>query len=227
MIVIGDSHVRAFASKLGVYPIFVGPGKDYNFISQLNAENVVNAILSLEEIITGQDVILFFGEPDTRFALRKGWHPWNYEMIQDDIDNDALVLNCARRFVRHITGLINGIDAQFNILLPVYTININQCRYINMFNQYVISNIACNIIEINSKISNNGILGRDYQLDIIHSNSNIVNIAIQDLKFKVLPPPAAIKKLIFREDFGCYCLKNEKIVTILIKKLINFIKRLV
>ena len=96
-----------------------------------------------------------------------------------------------------------------------------------MFNQYVISNIACNIIEINSKISNNGILGRDYQLDIIHSNSNIVNIAIQDLKFKVLPPPAAIKKLIFREDFGCYCLKNEKIVTILIKKLINFIKRLV
>ena len=225
MIAIGDSHVRAFASREGIKSIFVGPGKEYNFISQSHAESVIKAIFSIEDIIQGQDVILFFGEPDTRFALGKGWHPWNYERIQDDVNNDTFVLNCAKRFVSTFSSLINEINAEFNILLLVYTPNANQCRYIDLFNKYVAENMACNVIDINSKVSNDGVLDKFYQLDVIHSNREIVEVVLKKVKNKNKLEAVRTERLKFNKKFGCYCFRNKSSVKIYLEKIISLFIR--
>jgi hypothetical protein len=229
MIVIGDSHVRAFAKKREISPIFIGPGKEYNFTSQHSAENLLKAILKLKDIIQGETVILFFGEPDTRFALGKGWHPWNFQEVNDDIDNNPFVLNCAKRYVYIISILINQIDAQFNILLPIYTTNFNQCRYIDLFNNYIQQKKICNVIDINSEVSKNGVLNKFYQQDIVHSNHEIVKLVLKKTKNKNnnknKPYALNVSQLKFNKKFGCYLLPNKSNLRKYFEQIVNILYR--
>ena len=225
MIVIGDSHVRAFAEKKDINAIFVGPGKEYNFTSAFFADNVMRAILSIKDIIQGETVILFFGEPDTRFALGKGWQPWDFQEVKDDINNDIFVLNCAKRFINVFSKLINQIDADLNILLPVYTSNLNQCRYIDLFNNYILQKMTCNVIDINFEVSKNGVLNKFYQLDIIHSNNEIVEVVLKKVKNdnKNKLKAASVDRLKFNRKFGCYFLSNKGKLSKYLEKITNLL----
>lgn len=224
MIVVGDSHVRAFKNTY-INAIFVGPGKEYNFTSQFYADNVTRAILSIKDIIQGETVILFFGEPDTRFALGKGWHPWDYQEIKDDVNNDVFVLNCAKRLVSTFSKIFNEIDAEFNILLPIYTPNFNQCKYIDLFNAYILEKMTCNVININAQVSKNGVLDKFYQSDIIHSNCEIAELVLKKFKNKNKLKTFNISRLKFNKKFGCYFLSNKSMFRKYLEKITNFLLR--
>mgnify|MGYP006145144089 CR=1 FL=1 len=77
IIVFGDSHCRAFSNNENFMPIFTGEGKKHCFINDVTAKNTEKAILSaLQNFKNTTSVILYFGEPDTRYYLGKGWKPW-------------------------------------------------------------------------------------------------------------------------------------------------------
>lgn len=51
-------------------PIFIGPGKEINFINKKNSKTVLDRSLKiLYQFPLIKDVILCFGEPDARYAV--------------------------------------------------------------------------------------------------------------------------------------------------------------
>ena len=75
--VIGDSHARAFSYNNNFIPFFVGEGREHCFRNDKCLSNVISKVLNItKEIITQDTIVLFLGEPDTRFYLGRGWKPW-------------------------------------------------------------------------------------------------------------------------------------------------------
>ena len=75
--VIGDSHARAFSYNNNFIPFFIGEGRKHCFINDKCLSNIISKVFNIiKEIKTWDWVILFLGEPDTRFYLGRGWKPW-------------------------------------------------------------------------------------------------------------------------------------------------------
>lgn len=76
ILVLGDGHVRSYAENSNFFPVFLGPGKVCNFTSDQCADYFTAKALTMLERVSGKTVLLVLGEPDTRFALGRGWLPW-------------------------------------------------------------------------------------------------------------------------------------------------------
>ena len=75
--VIGDSHARAFSCNSNFIPFFIGEGKKHCFVNDKYLSGLILKVLNIVKEVTAQDsIILYLGEPDTRFYLGRGWRPW-------------------------------------------------------------------------------------------------------------------------------------------------------
>lgn len=210
MVIIGDSHVRAFGFDQSYFPIFLGPGKENNFISYENASAVLEKLLSLRTILENREVILLFGEPDTRFALGKGWHSWNFSEQPDDVGNNYFIERCVERYVFVLRELKKSVQADFFVLAPLLTSNPNQTNYLLNYGEILRAESPFNVVDINESLCEFGVLKREYQQDMVHANFHILKYLpshrelseneIEKLKGKLL---------IHNKKFGCYEFKNK------------------
>lgn len=77
ILVVGDGHVRQYAGNPNFLPVFLGPAPTHNFTSdpladayQQKAESVISSVLN-------NCIVFVLGEPDCRWALGRGWVPWD------------------------------------------------------------------------------------------------------------------------------------------------------
>ena len=74
MFIFGDSHVRSYAtSKYISHAIFLGPGKDINFVSWIGVINVLISFFSVNGV-KKTDYVMVIGEPDVRNATFGDWY---------------------------------------------------------------------------------------------------------------------------------------------------------
>ena len=85
--------------------------------------------------------------------------------------------------------------------------------------------MTCNVIDINFEVSKNGVLNKFYQLDIIHSNNEIVEVVLKKVKNdnKNKLKAASVDRLKFNRKFGCYFLPNKSKLRKYLKKITNLL----
>lgn len=74
MFIVGDSHVRSYVTSEYIsHAIFLGPGKDINFVSWIG---VINALISFFSLhgVKKTDYVMVIGEPDVRHATFGDWY---------------------------------------------------------------------------------------------------------------------------------------------------------
>jgi len=76
--VIGDSHTRSYACNSAFTPLFIGPGKENNFIDEASANTYLKRATKVLQQLRVNTVLLLFGEPDARYSLGCGWYPWDH-----------------------------------------------------------------------------------------------------------------------------------------------------
>ena len=60
-----------------LFLIYIGGGKQRCFLSDQRLSDLISKVLHIVKEVAAQDsIILFLGEPDTRFNLGIGWKPW-------------------------------------------------------------------------------------------------------------------------------------------------------
>ena len=107
--VIGDSHVRSLSTNRNFFPIYIGSGNAHCFVSFDRIYNLLEKILYLKRLIPiDSNVILFFGEPDTRYALGMGWRPWEKNASKINVRNDQPEVSAFRliKFVDLISKIV-------------------------------------------------------------------------------------------------------------------------
>lgn len=125
---IGDSHVRSFIDQ--GFCFFVGPGKDNNFLSDASAKalekKISNILVCLKK---NTEIIFIFGEPDCRFALGKGWHPWLSSATE--VTNFDIVRASAIRCVKCILAIKKKFNSQnISFFSPAFGQRIQQNKLI-------------------------------------------------------------------------------------------------
>ncbi|MDA7803428.1 phytanoyl-CoA dioxygenase family protein [Crocinitomix sp.] len=132
--VIGDSHSRSYSFNDNFIPLFVGQGKEYNFVSDHNLNNVIKGVERVLPNIREKKVLLIFGEPDTRFYLGKGWTPWT-EDGEDDLSNyDTLINESAERYRSLIRYIKKKFDKEIYICNITPSLRSNQNLLVKNFN---------------------------------------------------------------------------------------------
>ncbi len=72
IIVIGDSHVRAFAFNENFIPLFIGPAAFNNFLTKKNADKVASKVIALiEQSLSIDSTYLFLFSGDVEHVRRK------------------------------------------------------------------------------------------------------------------------------------------------------------
>lgn len=221
--VIGDSHARSFSYNSNFLPLFLGPGKNFNFVSDENLNNLINSTVKLLNLLDPENVLFVFGEADTRYYLGKGWHPWKttlektpddfYHKVEKSIDRYARYLEVIEKysFNKIILGIIptirpeqNAIASYYNSELKIFTANKN-IHFINVFES---------MLDQENKIRD------EYRIDQVHASNRVQKIVEQNLIEKGILNESAFdkskgksseelrKEFIFNTRFGCYEFKG-------------------
>jgi hypothetical protein len=86
ILVIGDSHSRAFTNNDNFIPFFLGAGKEHNLLTKENKNRVFIKCKNTLKAIDVANVLLVFSEPDCRYMLGRGWTPWENDEVIENID---------------------------------------------------------------------------------------------------------------------------------------------
>jgi hypothetical protein len=240
--VIGDSHTRSFAFNSNFTPLFLGQGKEINFASEENFEKVkATAWNALSNISETDQVIVFIGEPDTRFYLNAGWYPWDNEekvTIDNFKNNVQLSISRYRKFIQLLKQKFNQRLFILNVIpsgRPLQNIIVDE------FNKELKK--ICNLesvvfIEINEHIytdSTHSSVKPEYVSDHVHLNNKIQLLAQNFLKEMGMSlndsfnnsvkwdNSAVHKMFVYDEKFGCY--KMEKKLEVIDPKSILLTKQ--
>ena len=224
ILVFGDSHSRAFALNPNFLPIFIGAGKLNNFINEENAGRVQNSVIKACNELKPKDVILCFGEPDTRYFLGLGWYPWENKREFTLEDYKPSVLESIERykaFLEKLKELISGTIMVFNVTPSIRTEQNVIVDFFNISMQKACSEIEVLFIDVNNDIysKDSDIIKQEYFSDTVHLN-NRIQILAEDflLKNKIIESrgyqeDAAFEhsdiqsKFKYDKRFGCYVLK--------------------
>ncbi|GAB5539813.1 MAG: hypothetical protein Salg2KO_19160 [Salibacteraceae bacterium] len=119
ILVLGDSHARSFSYNNNFIPVFLGAGKLHNFISDHNSHVVLEKSLQVIQSLRPKHVMLFFGEPDTRYLLGKGWTPWDPN--NDDIDgiDQPHLEGCVLRYFDFIQKIVRNASLESVLVLNI------------------------------------------------------------------------------------------------------------
>ena len=221
IIVLGDSHSRSFAHNQNFFPVFLGAGKHHNFISSENFKIVLNKSLKVLNKLNQKDVLFFFGEPDTRYALGKGWYPWD-EKEHINLDHSKLICSSTDYYLK-LANKLRKSGRNVMVLNVILTPRRDQNLIVKKYNttlKYKLKSYGIPFFEINSLIEENGVISEHYYGDQVHAsnriqplvekllinlklidNSNFDNNYIWDIK-KVQ------SEFELNDKFGCYVLKK-------------------
>ena len=225
--VIGDSHTRAYSFNDNFLPTFAGAGKENCFITDETAahlkKNIVNAI---ERFQTENPILLFLGEPDTRYYLGKGWYPWKSEIKEDISGMESNVFSSIKRYEELVSVLTNTFRNRFIIHCVTPCRRRSQNKITDRFNEElekICNKFGLLFLKINERIYINDekIIDDKYYSDEVHLNNKIQVLAEDILKRHGLIERSGfaeniswsneemIKKFKFDEKFGCYIMKEE------------------
>lgn len=225
--VLGDSHTRSFSFNENFIPLFLGQGKEINFSSDENLEKVKRASINfLNHVLPSDHLILFIGEPDTRFYLNAGWYPWdNAEKVSTDNYKENVKKSIARYKV-FLDFLRNKFSGKIFVLNVIPSDRKLQNIIVDEYN--IELKILCNsqkidFIELNEYIytdNNHESILNTYVSDHVHLN-NKLQLLVQDklntfgLKLSdnydrsIVWNNSEVQKLFyFDEKFGCYKFLN-------------------
>jgi hypothetical protein len=225
--VIGDSHTRSFAFNDNFIPLFLGQGKEINFTSDENLIKIKQASSNLITHFDDKDfLILFIGEPDTRFYLNAGWYPWdNLELVntKNHIEN---IEKSISRYHEYISFIKQKFNDKIFVLNVIPSNRLLQNIIVDEYNKQLKK--ICDLEQINFLEVNNSIytddmheaIKEEYISDHVHLNNKLQLLVQEKLKdFEIDLPDnfdSSIKwdnseiqkKFYFDEKFGCYKLKT-------------------
>lgn len=249
--VIGDSHTRSFAFNDNFIPLFLGQGKEINFTSDENFGKIKKASLNLITHVNENDVlILFIGEPDTRFYLNAGWYPWDNP---DSVNTKNYIENINQSISRYhefVSLMKLKFKGKIFVLNVIPSSRALQNSIVDEYNKQL--KIICDLEKINFLDVNNSIytddkhmaINEEYVSDHVHLNNKLQILVQKKLKeFEIELPDnfdssikwdntEVQKKFYFDEKFGCFKLKQiDKIMKMLDynenpseKEIVDFIK---
>ena len=210
--VIGDSHARAFSYNKNFIPFFIGQGKTHCFINDNNLSNLISKVVKIITEIKDRDsVILFLGEPDTRFCLGRGWKPWKKKYrkgwklwkskIRLFIGGKILIKKSYKRYCQLISEVKNKTNASLLILNITPSDRRDQNKLVDYFNkllsEFCSKENDVEFIYINPKIYNpeTKTVGGEYYGDPVHLNIKL-QLPVENWFFE----KGTIKKSFFDEE---------------------------
>lgn len=133
MYLFGDSHVRSYSNSSAVsQAIFMGPGKDINFVSRVGLLNVFVSFLSIigfKKI----DFMLVIGEPDARYATFKSWYVFEKSKPLKPNLQDRRITGSLRR-IRVFLSFLNLVGNKPKILIGAASPDIRLERSLSKLN---------------------------------------------------------------------------------------------
>lgn len=223
LLVLGDSHCRAYAFNRNFVPLFLGMGKTHCFISKETEQILKKDTAKAMQAIPGNRVLLVLGEPDTRYYLGKGWYPWKNELQPIIKNKSELVTQSIVRYERYLRWLRLNYNNEFIVCSVVPTIRKQQNEICDLFNQElrnICSFLQLSFIDINNYLYQSpGILNRKYAGDEVHLNQYIQPFVEKELirigyltesyfdPEQKLENQALKSQFKYSRRFGCYVLK--------------------
>lgn len=185
IVVIGDSHARAYAKNINFVPCFLGPGKEFNFISDNGARAILKGSKRIIDLTKPKKILLTFGEPDCRYYCGYGWHPWKEKKVELKENVDALICDSIKRYMKYLSHLSHMVE--YLIIQPVPPSEISiQNSIAQKFNALLKKNLQKieNTIYLNDLedvVWKNNDENRFYFGDHIHMNNEIQPIVERQL----------------------------------------------
>lgn len=222
--VIGDSHTRAFSYNDNFIPFYIGEGKEHCLLSDQRLSNLILKVLNIVKEVKAQDsIILFMGEPDTRFYLGSGWKPWK-KKLRFPIRGRSKIKKSFKRYCQLINEVKNKTNARLLILNITPSNRKDQNKLVNYFNrllsEYCLKEKDVAFIDINTAIYNpeTKTVREEYYGDPVHLNMKLqlpvenwlIGKGIIERSFYNEESTMDKKKLRenfkFNDRFGCYTL---------------------
>lgn len=222
--VLGDSHARAFSYNDNFIPFYIGEGKEHCFLSDKRLSNLILKVLNIvKEVIAQDSIILFLGEPDTRFCLGSGWKPWK-KKFRFPIRGRSKLKKSFKRYCQLINEVKNKTNARLLILNIIPSNRKDQNKLVNYFNRLLLEFCSkeqgVEFIHINTTIYNpeTKIVREEYYGDPVHLNMKLqlpvenwlIGKGIIERSFydeeSTMDKKKLKKNFKFNDRFGCYTL---------------------
>lgn len=181
ILILGDSHTRAYAYREGIYPFFMGPGGTINLKHGKRViEDKSNNVLAKFGLQNDDWVFFHLGEPDCRLQLGHGWHPHKLKGIKSKV-NEKFLDECVSNYrqvlkgVRHENvGVIGATTAYQPAIAAVQYFNRRLQPRVSVF------------VDIQSLVLVDGEVREEYRdpnhtYDPIHLNSKAANLFLLEL----------------------------------------------
>ena len=205
-------------------PIFVGAGKEHCFVTKRCAKRVldktqktIDALVNRSDI---SDFMLVYGEPDTRWLLGKGWHPWKRRFANPLIvwRRDALLKQSLDRFMQVVDSL--RVDKQRLIIYANTSVYCaDQIKYAKRWNAAIenyCSARGIRFLNILDEITVGDRVAEEYVADIVHAGPAIVPLVkgklgldateASDQKSRDMNRETLPSMFKFNAKFDCYTL---------------------
>jgi len=227
--VIGDSHARAFSYNDNFIPFYIGEGKEHCLLSDQRLSNLIVKVLNIVKEVKAQDsIILFLGEPDTRFYLGRGWKPWKKKLrfpkLRYPIRGRSKLKKSFKRYCQLINEVKNKTNARLLILNITPSNRKDQNKLVNYFNKLLLKFCSkeqkVEFVYINTTIYNpkTKTVKEEYYGDPVHLNMKL-QLPVENwligkgiIKRSFYNEESTMDKKKLRENFkfndrfGCYTL---------------------
>lgn len=198
--VMGDSHVRSFASHFLFVPLFIGSGKTNNFFTpELSAITRAKLLANIERLESGHDLMLVLTEPELRLWLETKQESDLEPSIGDK--DETFLACCLERYSEVLLEVKTRLHGRLIVYnsVPKTDAAHNQLaqRYNDMLRAFCNEN-DLPFIYIWPHISHSGVLDPAYAADHVHLNEHIAPLVIDELKAQGLVPSTVPRENNFR-----------------------------
>ncbi|MEC9408634.1 MAG: hypothetical protein VX549_15330 [Pseudomonadota bacterium] len=184
VVILGDSHVRAFSTQAAAIPVFLGPGKRLNFLSGANAESTRTSIArAIQRCPATSQPVLLYGEAVCRYLLGRGWHLRGETDACHSNNAEAVLLREAEQLVGLLESLAECHDRSIDLLLPPATLRARQTGLHRRFNRYaskVSSHRRVRLLDPFEMGEWHQTGPRDWYIDAIHCGDRFATMAMQN-----------------------------------------------
>ena len=187
VIMLGDSHVRAFSTQAAVVPVFLGPGKSLNFLSDANADTTRSRVeAAVRRSPASSRPVMLFGEAVCRHLLGRGWHLDGAGDVRPDAD--AVMLREATQLLDLLTDLAERYDPPIDLLPPAPSLRARQTELHRRFNACV----RAEGVDGDVRVLDPFVIGdwqqtgpSDWYIDAIHCGDRFAEIALRNFWSKM------------------------------------------
>jgi len=223
ILVLGDSHVRAFSGSASFLPVFLGPGKENCFLDDQRSENLKCKLSDVLDVVHRANILLVLGEPDSRFYLGYGWYPWKVMREGEGVKVSATMRRgieaSARRYCELLDLIAHRETNTYAVLSVIPTERKIQNHLAGMFND--ILRHACKqrnicFVDICADLVNHlGELDVTFRLDPVHLNTKIQRLVAARFHecsslHSSSDAGSVLKICEYEPKHGCYVLRKRR-----------------